>query len=97
MIAWRCVQVYSRRSPLDDASTIAQEYPGVLRCIQVASQPPRPSLRKLVHRHSAAFVVGRLQRPGDVLVVPQGWAHGVLNLRSSVGWATPFEWHSSVG
>ena len=95
MIAWRCVQVYSRRSPLDDASTIAQEYPGVLRCIQVAFQPPRFASSSIATQLRLSLV--RLQRPGDVLVVPQGWAHGVLNLRSSVGWATPFEWHSSVG
>ena len=31
-----------------------------------------------------------VQRAGDLLYVPDGWAHGVLNLGATVGWANSF-------
>lgn len=31
-----------------------------------------------------------IQRSGDMMYVPHGWGHGVLNLETSVGWATSF-------
>jgi hypothetical protein len=31
-----------------------------------------------------------VKRAGDVIYVPHGWGHGVLNLEASVGWATSF-------
>ena len=35
-----------------------------------------------------------VQRAGDVLYVPRGWGHGVLNLAPSVGVAVEFALHS---
>ena len=31
-----------------------------------------------------------IQESGDILFVPDGWAHSVLNLAESVGWASEF-------
>ena len=31
-----------------------------------------------------------LQEPGDLIYVPRGWGHAVLNLNTSVGWAADF-------
>ena len=39
-----------------------------------------------------------IQEPGDVLYIPEGWAHGVLNLDDSIGFSTEFkEWEGYGG
>ena len=36
-------------------------------------------------------VVDCLQMPGDVMFVPHGWGHAVLNLKASAGFAVNIE------
>jgi hypothetical protein len=36
-----------------------------------------------------------IQHAGDVIFVPSGWAHGVLNLKESVGIAVEFRYAAS--
>ena len=39
-----------------------------------------------------------IQEPGDVLYIPEGWAHGVLNLDDSIGFSVEFrEWDGYGG
>ena len=64
--------------------------------------PPRHSLYAIEHiQHwlesedykklrAAGSTVECIQEPGDVLYVPTSWAHGVLNLAESVGYAMEF-------
>jgi Cupin-like domain len=63
--------------------------------------PPRASFysKKHVHRwvrdHLPAHqqqVLECEQRSGDIVYVPDYWAHGVLNLDASVGFASEFLW-----
>ena len=42
----------------------------------------------VIFRDSAHHVI---QEAGDVLFVPRGWSHGVLNLRFSIGVAREFD------
>jgi hypothetical protein len=39
-----------------------------------------------------------IQEPGDVMYIPEGWAHGILNLDDVVGYSTEFqEWDGYGG
>lgn len=41
--------------------------------------------------HGAGKTLQCIQEPGDILFVPDGWAHGVVNLAESVGYALGFD------
>ena len=68
--------------------------------------PPRAAMYSV--EPSAAWVAGGggacseclvgVQEEGDVVYVPAGWGHAVLNLQASVGYALEWgtEWHASV-
>ena len=36
-----------------------------------------------------------VQESGDIVFVPEGWGHAVLNLAESIGFASEFEWGGS--
>lgn len=36
-----------------------------------------------------------VQESGDIVFVPEGWGHAVLNLAESVGFASEFQWGGS--
>lgn len=67
-----------------------------------ALMPPRAGLYSTQHiqvwrksteykqMRAAGDLLECIQEPGDVLYVPTAWAHGVLNLDTSVGYAMEF-------
>jgi uncharacterized protein YjlB len=36
-----------------------------------------------------------VQESGDIVFVPEGWGHAVLNLAESIGFASEFQWGGS--
>jgi oxalate decarboxylase/phosphoglucose isomerase-like protein (cupin superfamily) len=41
-------------------------------------------------RNQSGSVFRCVQHPGDLIYVPDGWGHGVLNLGATAGWAKSF-------
>lgn len=41
------------------------------------------------------MVLECMQESGDVVFVPEGWGHAVLNVAESIGFASEFEWGGS--
>lgn len=52
--------------------------------------------RRLKDKYGEHAVLDCIQEPGDIMYVPKFWAHGVLNLAESVGYAMEFDYAQSA-